>query len=406
MMRRLAMPYAITGLLAAVVGAAGAIALRLVDPVPVIPDELGAGDLAALGFDFLGVMFASVGALVVVRRPENAVGWCMVLIGASNALAGLTAAITFSAVADGPTGAATAGVAGWLTNLFIFLGSLVLALGFIFPTGRGHTPAWDRFVRAGAVALLAMLVLFVLIRPGPLQIFASIDNPFGFGPDVRTMLGSPISTLIVASATFVLPVLVLSIVSRYRMSDRIGRQQLKWFILAIVVTVAGITASAIAALLGDQPSEVGLVVFGFAGALIPVAIGIAILRHNLYDIDRLISRSLGYALVTGTLAAVFAATTIGLSALLGSLAQGESLAVAASTLVVLALFGPLRRRAQSAIDRRFDRASYDAARTVQALTVRLRDDVDIDRVQADVLGVVDQTFHPTNAGLWLRGASR
>jgi hypothetical protein len=160
------------------------------------------------------------------------------------------------------------------------------------------------------------------------------------------------------------------------------------------------------ALIGDKPPEAGLVVFGFAGALVPVAIGIAILRYNLYDIDRLISRSLGYALVTGTLAAVFAATAIGLSALLGTLAEGQSLAVAASTLLVLALFGPLRRRAQSAIDRRFDRASYDAARTVQALTARLRDDVDIDRVEADVLGVVDQTFHPTNAGMWLRGGSR
>jgi hypothetical protein len=106
------------------------------------------------------------------------------------------------------------------------------------------------------------------------------------------------------------------------------------------------------------------------------------------------------------LAAVFAVTAIGLSAVLGQLAQGESLAVAASTLLVLGLFGPLRRRAQAAIDRRFDRARYDASLTVQALTARLRDDVDIDRVQTDVLGVVEQTFHPTNAGMWLRGVSR
>lgn len=400
MMRRLARPYAIVGWLAALVGAVGGVALRIVDPVPIIPDALGAGDLAQLGFDFLGVTFASVGALLVVRRPENAVGWCMVVIGASNALAGLTAAITFSAFADGPAGAATAGIAGWLTNLFIFLGSVVLPLGFIFPTGRGHTPAWDRFIRAGALTLLAMLVVFVLIRPGPLQIFASIDNPFGFGPDVRTVLGAPISTLTVASVAFLFPVLVLSLVSRYRLSDRIGRQQLKWFILALVVTLGGMTAAVTGALIGDEPPEAGMVVFGFAGALVPVAIGIAILRYNLYDIDRLISRSLGYAVVTGALAAVFAVTAIGLSALLGTLAQGESLAVAASTLLVLGLFGPLRRRAQSAIDRRFDRASYDASRTVQALTARLRDDVDIDRV--DVLGVVDQTFHPAFAGLWLR----
>jgi hypothetical protein len=402
MMRRLALPYATIGWLAAVVGAVGGVALRIVDPVPIIPDELGAGELAQLGFDVLGVTFASVGAVLVVRRPANAVGWCMVLIGASNALAGLTSAIAFSAFADGPAGAATAGIAAWLTNLFIFLGSIVLPLGFIFPTGRGHTPSWDRFVRAGALALLAMLVVFVLIRPGPLQIFAAIDNPFGFGPDVRTVLGAPISTLIVGSVAFLFPVLVLSLVSRYRMSDRIGRQQLKWFILALVLTLCGMTAAVAGALIGDEPPAAGMVVFGFAGAFIPVAIGIAILRYNLYDIDRLISRSLGYAVVTGVLAVVFAATAIVLSAVLGSLAQGESLAVAGSTLFVVALFGPLRRRAQAAIDRRFDRARYDASLTLHAMTVRLRDDVDLERVEADVLGVVHRTFHPTSSALWLR----
>jgi hypothetical protein len=142
--------------------------------------------------------------------------------------------------------------------------------------------------------------------------------------------------------------------------------------------------------------------FGFTGALVPVAIGIAILRHGLYDIDRLISRTLGYGVVTGVLAAVFAVTAIGLSAVLGSLTQGDSLAVAAATLLVVALFGPLRRRAHAAIDRRFDRAHYDASLTVQALTARLRDDVDIGRVQTDVLGIVEQTFHPVVVGLWLR----
>ena len=402
MMRRLALPYATVGWLAALIGAVGGVALRVVDPVPVIPHELGVGDVSLVGFAFLGVAFASVGALLVVRRPENAVGWFMLLIGVSNALAGLTAAITFSAVADGPARAATAGVAGWLTNLFGILGSLVVAIGFIFPTGRGHTAGWDRFIRVGALLSLVFLVVFVLIRPGPLQIFPSIDNPFGFGPDIRAVLGTWTSALTLALPALLNPVLTLSIDSRYRMSDRIGRQQLKWFILALVLATAGIAAAIASALIGNEPPEAGLVVFGFAGALVPVAIGIAILRYNLYDIDRLISRSLGYAVVTGALAAVFAATAIGLSALLGSLAQGESLAVAASTLLVLALFAPLRRRAQAVIDRRFDRASYDASRTVQALTARLRDDVDIDRVEADVLGVIDQTLHPAFAGLWLR----
>jgi len=406
MMRRLAKPYAIVGWLAAVVGAVGAIALRIVDPVPIVPNTFGFGDLANVGIEFLGLTFASVGALLVVRRPGNVIGWCMVLIGDGFALSGLTAAVTFSAVADGPAGARTAGLAGWLTVFFTTVGGLVYILGFIFPTGHAHSPTWDRFIRLSALASPPVVAILFLFRPGPLHLFGTIDNPFGVGPDLSSVFGPQMSLAIAGSSLLLGPLLVLSIVTRYRMSDSIGRRQLKWFILALLVMLGAIAGTALIALISHEPPEAGLVVFGFAGALVPVAIGIAILRHGLYDIDRLISRSLGYALVTGMLAAVFAATAIGLSTLLGSLAQGESLAVAASTLVVLALFGPLRRRAQSAIDRRFDRASYDAARTVQALTTRLRDDVDIDRVEADVLGVVDQTFHPANAGMWLRRGSR
>jgi hypothetical protein len=401
MMRRLARPYAIGGLLAAIVGAVGAITLRIVDPVPLISDPLGFSELALVGFGFLGVTFAAVGALLVVRRPENAVGWLMVLIGAGNALAGLTGAVASSAVADGPAGAMTASFAGWLTVLFVMIGAIVFGLGFIFPTGRGHTDGWDLFNRIVAVIFLAMLVL-VLIRPGPLQVFASIDNPLGFGPDVRSVLGPQASTLIAGSGLVLVPFLVLSIVSRYRMSDRIGRQQLKWFVLALLVSQGGIAIATMGALISDEPPQAGLVVFGFAGALVPVAIGIAILRHGLYDIDRIISRTIGYAVVTALLAGVFGVAALSLGIVLGSFAEGQTIAVAGSTLLVVALFGPLRRRAQTIVDRRFDRATYDASLTVQAMSARLRDDVDLDRVEADVLGVIDRTFHPTNASVWLR----
>jgi hypothetical protein len=154
--------------------------------------------------------------------------------------------------------------------------------------------------------------------------------------------------------------------------------------------------------LSKQPPEAGLVVFGFAGALVPVAIGIAILRHGLYDIDRLLSRTLAYATVTAVLAAVFGVAALSLGLGLSSFGEGQTIAVAGSTLLVAALFGPLRRRAQAIVDRRFDRARYDAALTVQTMTARLRDDVDLGRVEADVLGVVDRTFHPAFAELWLR----
>ena len=319
---------------------------------------------------------------------------------------GLAAAITGSAVADGAAGAATAGLAGWLTVFFTTIGGLVFGLGFIFPTGRGpnaglgsaHPDRRDRHS--------PLFIILFLIRPGPLHLFPTIQNPFGVGPDLRPLFGQQVSRGVAAGVGAVVPLLVVSVASRYRMADAIARQQLKWFLLALLATIAGVAGAGVGALFSEQSPEAGLVVFGYAGALVPVAIGIAILRYHLYDIDRLISRSLAYATITGVLAAVFAGTAIALSAVLGTFAQGQSLSVAGATLFVLALFGPVRRRAQSAIDRRFDRANYDASMTVQALTERLRDDVDLERVEADVLGVLDRTFHPATAGMWLRGTTR
>jgi hypothetical protein len=403
-MRRLARPYAIGGLAAALVGAVGAITLRIFDPVPLIPDAFGFTDLALVGFEFLGVTFAAVGALLVIRRPENAVGWLMVLIGAGNALAGLTGSVTSSAVADGPEGATIAGLAGWLTNLFVMLGGLVIGLGFIFPTGRGHTPAWDRFVRFGAIVLLLMLIFVVLIRPGPLQVFATIENPFGFGPDLRKLFGPQISTFFAASAVFIFPILTLSIVSRYRMSDRVGRQQLKWFILAFLIAIGGFAAAVVGALISDEPPAVGLVVFGFAGALIPIAIGIAILRHGLYDIDRIVSRTIAYALVSAIVAGVFAAVVVLLSTALSSLAEGQTIAVAASTLAAFAVFQPVLHRVRREVDMRFNRARYDADRTVAEFSARLRNEVDIATVARDLDATVQGAVKPASLHLWLREA--
>lgn len=403
MMRRLARPFAIAGLAAAVFGAIGAIVLRIVDHVPMVETAFGFGDVALVGFEFFGVTFAAVGALLVVRRPTNAVGWCMVLIGVGHALAGYAGAVASSALADGPAAVGTAQAAGWLTVLFVMTGGFMLiGLGLIFPTGRGHTVFWDRLVRLAAIVLPVIVVALFLLRPGPLQLFAAIENPFGVGPDLRSILGARSSEIFAASTFLIAPLLGLSIASRYRMSDRVGQQQLKWFVLALLVSVVGIAAAAVGALLGRQAPEAGLVVFGFAGALIPVAIGVAILRYRLYDIDRIISRSVSYTVLTGVLVVIFAATTVALSAVLGSFAQGESLAVAGATLLVFASFGPLRKRAQVAVDRRFDRSQYDASRTIQALTVRLRDDVDLERIEADVLGVVGRTFYPSSSGVWIR----
>jgi hypothetical protein len=396
--------FAAIGWVAAVVGAIGAFTLRVLDHVPVIPNRFGFGDVALVGFGVMGVAFASVGALLVVRRPHNAVGWCMVLIGVVHGLAVFAGAATTSLVAVGTQAAfRSAQLTGWLTFFLVSVGGFLFSVGFIFPTGRGHTPRWEAFARL-VVIVAPLTLLTIVLQPGPLTVFPTIENPFGVGPDLRT--GTGMSPVIPVTGVFFFPMLTWSLVSRYRLAGPVERQQLKWFGLALVLTTGALCLSIGGGLVAGDPPEIGLATFGFAGAFIPVAIGIAILRYNLYDIDRLISRSLGYAVVTGVLAAVFAATAIGLSAILGSLAQGESLAVAGSTLLVLTLFGPVRRRAQAAIDRRFDRARYDASLTVQSLTARLRDDVDIDRVQTHVVGVVDATFHPSSTGMWLRRGSR
>jgi len=162
--------------------------------------------------------------------------------------------------------------------------------------------------------------------------------------------------------------------------------------------------------MGDGTFESALSVGLFSGAasLIPIAIGIAILRYRLYDIDRLISRGLAYGTVSLILGGVFAVVAVGLGGLLATIGQGQrqSIAVAGSTLLVLALFQPLRRRVQRVVDRRFDRERYDAERTVGALVERLRADVDLESVRGDVVGVMERTFRPTYAALWLRPTVR
>ncbi len=391
MTRRLARAFAAAGWLVAVVAAVGAVALRVADPVPVVPNNLGFTDAAFVSFEFLGLAFASVGSLLVLRRPANAVGWVMVLIGVSHALTGVTGAVLASAVADGPAGAATAGVAAWLTTLFASTAILIFGLPLIFPTGRGQTPAWDRFIVVLAIGVTVVYGWLLLVQPGPLIMFPSITNPAGFGPNIRAALGAQEPALI-ASASIVVPVLAWSMVSRYRMSDAVGRQQIKWFMLAASAAVGAFSVTAIATALTGEAPEAGLVVFGFAGALVPVAIGIAILRYRLYDIDRIISRTLAYATITGVLAAVFTGVILVVGGLLTALAQGvvpserdRTIAVAVSTLVVFALFQPVRRGVQRAVDRRFDRARYDADRTVDAFTARLRYDADLAAVSREIV---------------------
>jgi hypothetical protein len=403
--------FAAVGLTATVIAAIGAITLRFVDPVPVVRSTFGFTDLALVGFEMMGVAFASVGALLVIRRPRNAIGWCMVLTGVGYSIGAYAAAVTYLIVAQGTVEALqTARLTGWLTAAFTTLGGVVFLLAFIFPSGRGHTPGWDRFVRL-CLILWPAVFLMVVIQPGPLNVFPTIENPFGVGPDLRPLIGIQYSSMVAAGSIAMVPLVAWSLVSRYRLGDTTERQQLKWFAFAVTGCVAGLAIAGFGAFLSDEPPEVGLAIFGYAGALVAVAIGIAILRYRLYEIDRIVSRSISYALVTALLLGVFGGLILILQSLVSGVvtSRGSALdpwVVAASTLVVAALFNPVRLRVQSVVDRRFHRARYDGERTVAGFAGRMRDELDLTTLTGELRRTTTHAVEPTTTGVWLRSTGR
>jgi hypothetical protein len=189
-----------------------------------------------------------------------------------------------------------------------------------------------------------------------------------------------------------------SLVVRFRRARGLERQQLRWLALAAALSAAALLAAVAVAVLG-APLGVVLIAAGISVALLPLATGAAILRYRLYDLDRIISRTLAYGLLTVLLGSGYAAVVLGLGRLLG---RDSSLIVAAATLAVAALFQPLRRRIQSVVDRRFNRRRYDAAQTIAAFSAHLRDELDLATLTGELLTVVDQTMQPTQASLWLR----
>jgi hypothetical protein len=204
----------------------------------------------------------------------------------------------------------------------------------------------------------------------------------------------------VAQAVTVLGMVVAagSLVIRFRRARGVERQQLRWVALAAGLVALG-AAVALAGLAAGTSALLGSVATQFCVAVLPVAIGAAILRYRLYDLDRIISRALAYGLLTVLLGGGYAMVVLGLGQLLG---RRSSLVVAAATLLVAALFQPVRRRVQDLVDRRFDRRRYDAAQTIAAFSARLRQQVDLDSLTSELLAVVEQTMQPTQASLWLR----
>jgi hypothetical protein len=396
--------FAIVGVAIAFAGVAGTAVVRSLAPVPLV-GAFGFDQATQVGYLVEGVTWASIGALLVIRRPGNVVGWFMVAIGVGYSLSQASVALTFALAADGTVDRRyLAQLAGWVTVLLQLVAILQVAIGFLFPTGLVQSPAWGRFMRL-FWCFAAVFVVLGLFQSGPLQLIPGIENPFGFIPDLRG--GQPIAPFLVFLTLWVLVGLMLSLGLRYRAADRVERQQLKWFVLALSVSAVGLGFAVIESTLPGRPSSAtGLTIFVFAGAAVPVAIGIAILRYRLYAIDRIVSRTIAYGVVISVLAILSYVIVFVLSSVLVSFAQGEAIAVAASTLVVFAAFQAMARPVRQRVDRRFNRAHYDAEQTALAFSIRLRDEVDLETVTTDLGMTVQQAVDPAASGLWLRPTSR
>jgi hypothetical protein len=369
--------------------------------------DVGVGGLVG-GALFLA--FPLVGALIASKRPKNAVGWLCLAVGLLWALSGVFdyygyyGAATPSSV---PFPVVAAGISDWIWVPAVgLLGTYVLLL---FPDGSLPSRRWRPLAwLSGAVILL--LSVGVMLAPGPLDNLGGVRNPFGIEGANWLTVGAyvllPLLPLCMLASA-------LSLVLRYRRSGREERQQIKWIAFAASVVVVLYAIAMIASFVFPAESWttagsvwwLNLLTYAVLSSftLVPIAVGIAILKYRLYEIDLLINRTLVYGPLTATLIALYFGGIVVLQRFFVLLTgQHSTLAVVASTLLIAALFNPLRRRIQSFIDRRFYRRRYDARKTLEAFSSKLRDATDMETLNDDLVSVVRETMQPAHVSLWLR----
>lgn len=344
---------------------------------------------------------ATVGTLIGWRRPGNRIGWLLRLAALSFATGALIVTyvgVAFSAQPDSlPVGPSLVILGDWIFGLGFGISATYLLL--LFPTGRLPSPRWRPVSWLAAISLIMML-LGVLLGTSAFE-GLPIDNPLAMESS------HPLLLLFEGGGFYLLFMTMLasvaSLVVRYRSAVGEERQQLKWVAFGVVILGAGVATSVLWELINgtaELSDDTENLVIAVSLTMIPVSIGVAILRFRLYDIDRIISRTVSYGVVVALIAAVF----FGSATLLGSLLPNDSpLSVAASTLSVAALFNPLRRRVQRFVDKLFNRSRYDAGRTMDAFSARLRTEVDLDQLARDLQAVAVETMQPTSLALWLRG---
>ena len=343
---------------------------------------------------FLVPGFATVGALIAARRA-NTVGWLFLGLGSIAALHAFSMAYAerdyLIDPASLPAGSLIGPLSGWLWPLNYFLLALVLLL---FPDGRLPSSRWRPAARFLGVAWGASIVLNALGPGNPLS--GALRSPAGQLLALVVNGAALAGLMITAAAPFL----------RFRRAGYQQRQQLKWVAFAVAVSVLTVLVSLGLGQLLPGSKVIGVLgLLGLFGVVVgfPVTVALAILRYRLYDIDRLINRTLVYGLLTVLLAGVYAGAVLLLGQMFGGVTEDPpSWAVAGATLAVAALFQPARRRIQAVVDRRFNRRKYNAAKTVEAFSARLRDEIDLDALSAELLGVAHQTMQPTMATVWLR----
>jgi uncharacterized membrane protein YhaH (DUF805 family) len=283
----------------------------------------------------------------------------------------------------------------------VFLG-LLAALLLLFPTGRPPSPGWRWWLWIAGIGNLLYVFSSLGAWPqrGAQLLLLNSPDPNGV-PGVLFSVGATVGPTAVLAAA-------VSVLVRFRRAHGIERQQIKWLLYAVLTIILGYPLlGVVMRTLGYTSEEAGDAWTSVLYAAVPLAVGFAILRYRLYDIDRLINRTLVYGLLTAILGGVYAAIVLVLGQLFGGIGDGPpSWAVAGATLSVAALFQPARRHIQAAVDRRFNRRKYNTAKTVEAFSVRLRDEIDLDALTAELLAVVDQTIQPTRASLWLRPSAQ
>ena len=367
-----------------------------------LPVSMQYADWGFPGFNaVIGLAAVVLGSPIVRAHARNPIGWLLVCVGllSSFQFAAHYYAVYGLAAAPGavPLPVVGAWLEGWLWVPTV--GSVAIFLPLVFPTGSPPSPRWQPLVWVGAVAIVATSLGY-LLQPDVVAPGAPTANPF-VGEDVLAVshaligIGMPlfVACMVLASVSLVL---------RFGRSTGVERQQIKWLALAMGVVATVFTAYLVVLLRTGNEANVlnPFAAISFGGILL--AVTIAILRHRLFDIDLLINRALVYAGVTVVLGAVYVGGVLVLQQVLTSFTEQQGLVVAGSTLLVAALFTPVRRRMQHAVDRRFYRSRYDAEQVVQAFALTVRDEVDLASLTGELAGVADRTVRPTRSRVWLR----